>query len=112
MALPENVATEKDKPILTEVPKTPEVPPEIEHVEAVAKSEIYLPQPVTDDITGQVILDNAAPQQVTVTLPLTDEEMNRALRLKIIYAARWLAEWMKRVLKIIGGKFSYKSKLT
>lgn len=111
MALPENVASEKEKPVLTEIPQTPEIPPEdIEHVEAVAKGEVYLPTPVTDDKTNQVILDNAAPQQVTVTLPLTDEEMNHALHLKIIYAARWLAEWCKRLIKIMGGKFFYKSK--
>lgn len=110
MALPENVATKKEKLVLTEVPETPEVPLKIEHLEAMAGAEVYLPQPVTDDTTGQVILDNAAPQQVTVTLPLTDEEMNRALGLKIIYSLRWLGEWMKRVLKILGGNFSYKPK--
>lgn len=71
--------------------------------------EIKLPQPVTDD-AGQVMLDNAAPQQVTVTLPLTEEEMNRALHVKIIYSLRWLAEWTKRLIKIVGGKFLYKPK--
>ena len=53
-------------------------------------------------------MDNVTPQQVTITLPLTEEEMSRALHLKIIYSLRWLGEWMKRLLKIIGGKFIYK----
>lgn len=110
MVLPENIATEKEKSVLTEIPETPEVPPEIEHVEAIAKGEVYLPQPVTDDKTGQVMLSNTVSQQIKVTLPLTDEEMNRALGLKIVYAARWLAEWMKRMLKMISGKFTYQSK--
>lgn len=70
--------------------------------------EIKLPQPVTDD-AGQVMLDNAAPQQVTVTLPLTEEEMNQALHIKIIYSLRWLAEWARRLIKIVGGNFLYKS---
>lgn len=108
MALPEAQISEKEKLPLTERPVTPEIPPEIEQVEAVAGAEIYLPQPVTDD-SGATVMDNAAPQQVTVTLPLTDEEMNQALHLKIIYSLRWLAEWMKRLLKIVGGKFLYKS---
>jgi len=69
--------------------------------------EITLPQPVTDD-AGQVMLDNIAPQQVTVILPLTEEEMSRALRVKIIYSLRWLAEWTKRLIKIVGGKFLYR----
>ena len=106
MALPENITAEKENLTIIEIPETPEVPSDIEHVEAVAKGEVYLPTPVTDD-TNQVMLDNAAPQQVTVTLPLTDEEMNRALHLKIIYSLRWLGEWMRRLLKIVGGKFTY-----
>jgi hypothetical protein len=86
---------------------TPEIPPEIEHLEAHAGAELRMPQPVTDD-SGTVVMDNAGPQQVTITLPLTDEEMNRALHLKIIYSLRWLAEWMRRLLKIVGGRFLYK----
>jgi hypothetical protein len=69
--------------------------------------EIQLPQAVTDD-QGQPLVSPAQPAQVAVSLPLTDEEMNRALHLKIVYAARWLAEWMKRLVKIVGGKFTYK----
>ena len=53
-------------------------------------------------------MDNAAPQQVVVKLPLTGAQMDQALHLKIIYSFRWLAEWTKRLLKIIGGKFAYK----
>lgn len=72
--------------------------------------EIQLPQPVLDD-SGQPIVSPAAPQQVTVTLPLTEEEMNQALHLKIIYSIRWLAEWMQRAIKIIGRTFIYKFKI-
>lgn len=113
MALPlkEAIISEGEKPPLEERPVTPEVPPEIEHLEAIAGSEITLPQPVTDDSTGQPILDNVAPQQVTVTLPLSEEEMNQALHLKIVYSLRWLAEWMRRLVKIVGGKFAYKLKI-
>lgn len=109
MALPskETIVSEREKFPVVERPITPEVPPEVEHVEAVAGAEISLPQPVTDD-SGGVIMDNVAPQQLTVTLPLTEEEMSQALHLKIIYSLRWLAEWMKRLLKILGGKFIYK----
>lgn len=106
MALTEAQIGEKEKLPLEERPITPEVPPEIEHVETIAGEEITLPKPITDS-GGQPILDNAAPQQVIITLPLTEEEMQRALHLKIIYSLRWLAEWAKRLLKI-GGKFFYK----
>ncbi len=111
MPLPtkEIIRAEREKAPVVEKPTTPEVPPEIEHVEAVTGAEIYLPQPITDD-SGQVILDNAAPQQVTIALPLTEEEMVKALRLKIIYSLRWLAEWTKRLIKIVGGRFIYRTK--
>lgn len=109
MALPskETFVSEKEKFPVVERPITPEIPPEIEHVEAIAGAEISLPQPVTDD-TGAVVMDNVAPKQVTITLPLTEEEMSQALHLKIIYSLRWLAEWMKRLIKIVSGRFLYK----
>lgn len=110
MVLTEAQIEEKEGLPLEERPTIPEVPPEIEHVETIAGAEITLPRPITD-IGGQPILDNAAPQQVTITLPLTEEEMRQALHLKIIYSLRWLAEWAKRLLKIAGGKFAYKLKL-
>lgn len=108
MVLPtkETVVSEQEKFPVVERPTVPEIPPEIEKVEAVAGAEIYLPQPITDD-AGAVVMDNAAPQQVTITLPLTEEEMRRALHLRIIYSIRWLAEWTKRLIKIVGGRFNY-----
>jgi len=109
MALPlkEALGRSPEKEPVTERLVTPEIPPEIERVEAVAGAELKLSHPVTDD-SGAVVMDNAAPQQVIVTLPLTDEEMNRALHLKIFYSLRWLAEWTRRLLKTAGGKFLYK----
>ena len=109
MVLPEIEKEKKEELPLKERPLTPEVPPEIEHVEAVAGAEISLSKPITDT-GGGVILDNVVPQQVTVTLPLTEEEMQQALHLKIIYSLRWLAEWIKRVTKIVSGRFVYKMK--
>jgi hypothetical protein len=87
----------------------PEIPEGVEKVEAIAGAEISLPQPVTDD-TGRVVLDDAAPKQVTVTLPLTEEEMTKLLRLKlkITEATLWLAERAKMLVKKVGGRFVYR----
>jgi len=109
MSLPEAQIGEKEKLPLEERPIIPEIPPEIEHVETFAGEEITLPKPITDN-SGQPILDNIAPQHITITLPLTEEEMQRALHLKIIYSLRWLAEWVKRLTKIFEGKFLYRFK--
>lgn len=103
-------SADKEAYPIKELPTTPEIgdiPPEIEKVEALAGAEITLPQPVTDD-QGQVVLDNVAPQQVTVTLPLTEEEIQSALGLKVIYSLRWLAEWSKRLLKKVSQNFIYR----
>jgi len=99
----------QEKHPIVERPVTPEVPPEVEKAEAVAGAEISLPQPVTDD-TGAVIVDTPAPQQVTVTLPLSEEEIEKGLAYKINFSIRWLAEWCRRLLKIMGGKFIYRFK--
>ena len=110
MSLPskETVISERDKFPVGEILTTPDVTPETQHMEAIIGEEITLPQPITDD-TSQVIMDNTTPQQVTIKLPLTGQQMDQALHLKIIYSFRWLAEWAKRVLKIVGGKFTYRT---
>lgn len=94
---------------VVERPTVLEVPPEIEKAEAVAGAEISLPQPVRDD-SGQVIVDTPTPQQVTVTLPLSEEEIMKGLGYKITNSIRWLAEWCGRLLKIFKGGFRYRSK--
>jgi hypothetical protein len=107
-----DVATiEPEKVSYTEIGITPEVAPEVKDwlTKLEQGEEIKLPQPVTDD-QGQVLLNNAAPQQVTIVLPLTETEMIRTLHLKLIYAARWLGEQVKRLSQMIGGKFVYKFK--
>ena len=105
----EALRQEQEKPLVVEHLATPEIPFEVEHLESIAGAEITLPQPVTDD-NGQPILDNTVPQQVTITLPLSEEQILRGLKIKLTYSVRWLAEWAKRVLKKVGGKFTYKSK--
>lgn len=82
------------------------IPEEIEKIESVSEEDLTLAAPVTDD-TGAVIVDTPAPRQVKITLPLTEEEIDRALHAKIIYSFRWLAEWSKRLLKKIGGRLVY-----
>ena len=102
----------REKHPVVEVPNVPEIsgiPPEIEKVEAIAGGEVALPQPVTDD-TGQVIVDSPAPQQVTISLPLSEEEIERALHLKLVHSIRWLAEWTQRLIKKASGKFVYQAK--
>jgi len=101
--------SEKEKHDVVERLTVPEIPREIEGVESVASGEVSLPQLIADD-QGLVIVDDSSPQQVTVTLPLTDEEQEQALHLKLVYSIRWLAERTKRLVKLSSQKFAYKLK--
>ena len=92
---------------VVERPSVPEVPPEVEKVESITGAEVTLPQSISDD-QGQVVVDNVAPQKPTITLPLTDEEVEQALHLKVVHSIRWLAEWSQRLLKLTSQKFAYK----
>lgn len=111
MSLPETRETfnpRREKIQITERPSVPEFTPKIEKVEIVENVEdMVLSQPVVGE-DGAIVLDNPAPQQVVVKLPLTDDQITQALHLKVIYSVRWLAEWSRRLLKILGGKFVYR----
>jgi len=112
MALPskETIVSEKERFPIVERPTVPEINEineETPQIETIVGEEISLPQPITDD-NSQVVVDNVAPQQIVVKLPLSEQQMNRALHLKLVYSLRWLAEWTKRLIKIVGGKFIYK----
>jgi hypothetical protein len=99
--------SDKEKHPVVERPTAPEVPPEVERVEAVAGAEIQLPQPVTDD-TGQVLVTSPAAAQPKIVLPLTKEEIERGLHLKVIHSFRWLAEWCRRLIKMFHGRVIYR----
>ncbi len=98
----------EEKHPVVERPTIPEIPPEIEHAEAIAGAEIQLPQPVTDDTTGQVLVTSPAATQPQIVLPLSEEEVERGLHLKVIYSFRWLAEWCKRLIKLFHGRVIYR----
>ena len=107
MALPEIIESGNRSP-LVETKTSPEIGQEIkEWVKPVPTAdEIELPQPVTDD-QGRVLVSSPAPQQVKLQLPLTSEEEERGLHLKVVDSLRWLAEWCLRLTKTIPGKFFY-----
>lgn len=54
--------------------------------------------PVTDD-SGQVVLTPVGSEEVTITLPLTEEEVKHGLHHKIVDAIYWLAAWCVRIAK-------------
>lgn len=95
-----------EKVKIVEYLDVPEIDPSIERVEAVSKDSPALSSPVTDD-SGQVLVSNPTPASIQIVLPLTDAQIEQALKLKIERSIRWLAEQIKRLLKMRGSKFVY-----
>lgn len=103
-------APEQEKPLISDSPvggAPPEVlvPSETEVQADLTKLEGYLEQieqhkgsAVTDD-SGLPILTPAGDDQVTITLPLTEEQVKEGLHHKIIDAFRWLCEWCVVIIK-------------
>jgi hypothetical protein len=103
-------APEQEKPLVPDAP-VGSPPPEVlvsneTDVQAdLSKLEGYLEKveqqkgsAVTDD-TGQQILTPAGDDQVTITLPLTEEQVRDGLHHKIIDSVKWLAEWCVMIMK-------------
>lgn len=79
----------------------------LEKVEREPQSE-----PITDEAGGQVVLTPSASQQVTITLPLSQEEVNMGLHHKIVEAIYWLSAWCVRIAKkaaVVGIRVVYRN---
>ena len=108
----ERVGTQEVTP-MTEYTRNVDLEPEVEGwLEKVEKEDSQLQQPVTDDQTGQVVLDDtqAQPTNFKVILPMSKDEVEKGLHHKIIDSVRWLAEWCIRMIKMFGNKVAYRRK--
>lgn len=98
---------------MTEYTRNVDLEPEVEGwLEKVEKEDSRLPQPVTDDQTGQAVLDDSQQQQsgFKVILPMSKDEVEKGLHHKIIDSVRWLAEWCIRMVKMFGNRVAYRRK--
>jgi len=102
----ENGFSEERVPII-EVGREPEVAPET-GIEKLEKEQYVLPTPVLDDQTGEVLVSPPAPVAPEIILPITAAEYQMGFEAKIEDSLRWLAEWSKRLIKLLGGKVGFK----
>lgn len=105
----ENISEER-VPII-EVGREPEVAPET-GIEKLEKEQYVLPTPVLDDQTGEVLVSPPAPIAPEIILPITAAEYQMGLEAKIEDSLRWLAEWSKRLIKLLGEKVGFAGKHT
>lgn len=102
---------QEDTP-MTEFTRNVDLEPEVEGwLEKVEKEDSQAPQVIKDD-KGQVVLDDAAQQNVgfKVVLPMTKDEVEKGMQHKVLDSARWLAEWCIRMVKMFGNKVAYRRK--
>jgi hypothetical protein len=101
---------EKERVPLVELSETEKIPEEVEgYLEKLEQAgEIKIPEAIKKD--EQVILENARPTKVidTVRLPLTQQGATVAAKKKVTESARWLYEWCKRLIKILGERAKYR----
>ena len=96
---------------MTEYTRKVDLEPEVESwLEKLEKEDSSLQNPVVDDSTGQVVLDDTNKQKhdFKVVLPLTKLEVERGLKYKVVDSVRWMAEWCIRMIKMFGKKVAYK----
>ncbi len=104
------MAAPQEKTPITEYTRSVDLEPEVEGwLEKLEKEETKLNQPVTNQTTGQVVLDDAQKQTgFKVVLPLTKDEVEKGLRHQVVDSLRWLAEWCLRLIKMFGNKVAYR----
>jgi hypothetical protein len=97
---------------LEEVGKLPELEPELEKAGVQQISgEVQIPPAVSQMGVSQAGPTAPVSGQVTVNLPITDDQVFKGLHADVFDAFRWLAEWSMRrlrmahlALKKVGGK--------
>lgn len=97
--------TEEEYPVVEL--KEGEVPKEIETYLEKIEKEHYLTRPLTDD-SGRALASPPAPQQPKIVLPITRKAFLWGLHRPVVDSIRWLAEWIKRLLKIFPGQIAFK----
>lgn len=105
-----SAAPEQEKPLVADAPVGGPPPEVLVSNETAVKADLtrlegYIEQieqakgnAVTDD-SGAPALTPAGDDQVTITLPLTEDQVRTGLHHKIIDGARWLAEWCVVLIK-------------
>jgi hypothetical protein len=70
--------------------------------------EVTLSEPVMHEGEVLVAEPNAQGMQDKLVLPLTQNQVQQGLHVKVVSSARWLAEWCVRIIKIFGDQVQYK----
>jgi hypothetical protein len=70
---------------------------------------VTLPKPVKDEY-GEILIQSTQIPRPNITLPINEEEIEKAFHHKVVDSIRWLAEWCHRNMLLYPGRVFYKKK--
>ncbi len=101
---------QEEKADIVELGQPPKLSPELEgYLERVEKEDYFLKNQVLDDQTGQTLITSPQIQKPKIVLPLTLDEYHFGLKESLEESWRWLAEWSKRLIKLLESEIGFKS---
>ena len=106
-----NTLFTEEKGEITLMEAEPKLQPEVESMIKRVEKEIYMAKPITDD-AGQPVMQSPAAVTPVITLPITQSTYIVGLTQQITESVRWLAEWCRRVIKILGEKVVFREENT
>lgn len=117
---PRSLTPKEQKEILTRweaesypvVERRGEVGPEVKDwlTKLETGEEVQLPQPITDDQTGQALVKPAAPQEPKIVLPLDEQSYVAGFKKTVYDSIRWLVEWIRRIILMFPERAVFKVK--
>lgn len=103
----EEVALKQVEGYIEQVEKAPELAQDSQ-LQA-APSQTPTPPPITDDKTGQVVMQSVTPEVKPIHLPLNEDQVRDGLHHKLVDSIRWLAEFCVYLIKKYPGRVFYSS---
>lgn len=97
----------EEKGEITLMEAEPRFKPEVESMIKRVEKEIYMAKPITDD-AGQPLMQSPQAATPVITLPITQNTYLVGLTQQITESIRWLAEWCRRLIKMLGEKVAFR----
>ena len=106
-----NTLFTEEKGEVTLMEAEPKLKPEVESLIQKVEKEIYLAKPITDD-AGQPVMSSPTTVMPVITLPVTQSTYLAGLTQQITESIRWLAEWCRRLIKMLGERVAFRDEET
>ena len=106
-----NTLFTEEKGEVTLIEAEPKLKPEVESLIQKVEKEIYLAKPITDD-AGQPVMSSPTTVMPVITLPVTQSTYLAGLTQQITESIRWLAEWCRRLIKMLGERVAFRDEET